>query len=298
MFLRKKKQGIKFQIYGFPTHKTHAENQKAVRKGAALMKEIFNLCTWWKCCSSKNLLQKSSKFYTFSQARGYTAGVSQKAARHRWHRGITCCISPVGFGETSCGKKTDRKTSTHFAHLRMFVYSWVFAATTASFGKYLIHISPTSNLPLKYWVIWERFPIWKSTQQLPRKFRLFSCNIQLATADATSRVSATCIWKVDTHHQAKRNKKIVILLIEEIFLTKSPIDKISKSKVMLNFSSINGNMTVQRTHSKYPQNTRHSRPFSLGRRFLGRGFLDRAAAWTALILREARSWFSGLGSFG
>lgn len=167
------------------------------------MKEIFNLCTWWKCCSSKTFYKKS-KFYTFSQARGYTAGVSQKAARHRWHRGITCCIPPMGLVKLPA-EKTNRKTSTHFAHLRMFVYSWVFAATTASFVKiwFIFHQPPTSP------------EILCNLGEIPNLKIHSATSPNFASSRATSSSqswrnfsrSATCIWKVDTHHQAKRTRR-------------------------------------------------------------------------------------------
>ena len=167
-----------------------------------------------KMLQLQNLLQKSSKFYTFSQARGYTAGVSQKAARHRWHRGITCCIPPMGLVKLPA-EKTHRKTSNHFAHLRVFVYSWVFAAaTTASkMEKYLMtifHQPPTSPeilgdlgeipiLPLS------NFP----------QFRLFSCNIQLAKL--TQLLAFRHLhMKSGYPSPSQANKKVLILLIEEI----------------------------------------------------------------------------------
>lgn len=226
----------------------------------------------------QNLLQKSSKFYTFSQARGYTAGVSQKAARHRWHRGITCCIPPMGLVKLPA-EKTHRKTSNHFAHLRVFVYSWVFAAaTTASFGKYLMTIF--HQPPTEPWNTGWSGRDSQSENPLPRnfpQFRLFSCNIQLAKL--TQLLAFRHLhMKSGYPSPSQANKKVLILLIEEI-LHQVTNWQISKSKVMLNFlpSTVAWlfNVPIQNT-----QNTRHSRPFSLGRRFLGRDF------WTGLQLEQ------------
>ena len=114
------------------------------------------------------------------------------------------------------------------------------------FDSYFTNLQP----PLKYWVIWERFPILKSTQQLPPISPLLVQH-PARKADATSRVPPPAYekWIPIT----KPSEQEGLNTVDRRNL--APSHQLINIQIKGNaeFSSINGNMTVQRTHSKYPK---------------------------------------------
>lgn len=177
-----------------------------------------------KMLQLQNLLQKSSKFYTFSQARGYTAGVSQKAARHDTNTSHVA-FHPWVWWNFLRKKPIGRHRITLRICVCLFTHGFLLLLRPPKWKIFDDNISPTSNLP---WNTGWSGRDSQSENPLPRNFPE-----NFASSRATSSSpswcnfsrSATCHMKkwipiTKSSEQEGRNT-----VDRRNLLTKSPSDK-------------------------------------------------------------------------
>lgn len=205
MGCQEKKQGIKFQICGSPVH------TKPMPKIKKLFEKVLR---WWKkssifapdenAAAPKPSTKKFKILYIFRiTSKGVRPGSeSCKASVTPRHHMLQ---NPWVWWNFLRKKPIGRHRLTLRICVCLFTYM-VFATTTASFGKYLMtifHLPPTSP------------EILGDLGEIPNLKIHSATSPNFASSRATSSSqswrnfsrSATCIWKVDTHHQAKRTRR-------------------------------------------------------------------------------------------